>query len=135
MSVFDLNQVPGFQTAENTINVTVGSTGTGAAPSSTLGLMSPADPGFGTTATNSNAPLGTEEDYQDDCLELTRISNLITTRSDTFTVYIVLQGWQNVGTANASPAVTRRYAFIVDRSAINADPTSRYVKTLVVPNN
>ena len=45
------------------------------------------------------------------------------------------QGWQNVGTANASPVTTRRYAFIVDRSAINADPTSRYLKTVVVPNN
>jgi hypothetical protein len=86
--------------------------------------------------------LGDVEDYQDDCLTLTRISNLITTRSDTFTVYIEVQGWQNAGQVNPNagaappagtpipqPVITRRYSFIVDRSAINADPTSRYLKT------
>jgi hypothetical protein len=76
-----------------------------------------------------------DEDYQQDCLTLTRISNLITTRSDTFTIYIELQGWQNVGSANAQPMITRRYAYIVDRSAINGDPGSRFLKTLTVPNN
>jgi hypothetical protein len=130
-SIFDLNQVPGFQTAEGTISVT--------APTSALGLLSPADLGFGTASPNSIAPLQGEEDYQGDCLELTRISNLITTRSDTFTVYVELQGWQNAGSTNASlppqPMITRRYAFIVDRSAINGDPNSRFLKTVTVPND
>ena len=37
--------------------------------------------------------------------------------------------------ANPQPMVTRRYAFIVDRSAINGDPNSRFLKTLTVPND
>ncbi len=127
-SIFDLNQVPQFQSAEGTISVT--------GPTSATGLISPADPAFETTtAANATPPLGTQEDYQGDCLELTRISNLITTRSDTFTIYVVLQGWQNVGTAQAQPMVTRRFAYIVDRSAVNADPTTRFLKTLTVPND
>lgn len=130
-SIFDLNFVPGFQTAEGTISATPGSCNA----SSATGLLSPADPGFGTAAPSSANPLAGLEDYQSDCLELTRISNLITTRSDTFTIYVEVQGWQNAGTTLATPVTTRRYAFIVDRSAINADPTSRYLKTLVVPNN
>jgi hypothetical protein len=130
-SIFDLNQVPDFQTAAAAVN----------SPSSSVGLLSPADPAFGTASPNTNPPLGGEEDYQGDCLTLTRISNLITTRSDTFTIYIEVQGWQNVGmptVANptlAQPMITRRYAFIVDRSAINGDPGTRFLKTLTVPND
>jgi hypothetical protein len=141
-SIFDLNQVPGFQNGSGSTTEppgTLSSTGymstAPGGPSSALGLISPVDQNFETTSAPSGTPIGVAEDYQWDCLTLTRISNLITTRSDTFTVYIVVQGWQNVGTANAEPMITRRYAFIVDRSAVNADPNSRFLKTLVVPNN
>ncbi|MGD0769133.1 MAG: helix-hairpin-helix domain-containing protein [Tepidisphaeraceae bacterium] len=134
MSIFDLNQVPGFQ------NGNPGSPSSPPpAPSSALGLLSPADLGFETSSPNPNPPLGNEEDYQADCLTLNRISNLITTRSDTFTIYIEVQGWQNAGSTNAAlppqPMITRRYAFIVDRSAINGDPNSRFLKTVTVPND
>jgi hypothetical protein len=132
MSIFDLNQVPGFQ---NGTGATTAPPAAPPAPSSALGLMSPADSGFGTAAPNQNSPLGTEEDYQWDTLTLSRISNLVTTRSDTFTVYVEVQGWQNVGSANAQPMITRRYAFIVDRTGVNADPSTRFLKTLTVPNN
>jgi hypothetical protein len=130
MSIFDLNQVPGFQNGTGNTGTSVVPT----APTSATGLISPPDvafPGFTAPA----APTGILEDYQWDCMTLNRISNLITTRSDTFTVYIVLQGWQNVGTGNAQPMVTRRFAYIVDRSQINSDPSSRFLKTLVVPND
>ena len=130
-SIFDLNQVPGFQNGAGTFTISP----SGCTASSAMGLLSPADQAFGTTAPSTNNPLNGTEDYQSDCLTLTRISNLITTRSDTFTVYLEVQGWQNAGTANAQPVITRRYSFIVDRSAINADPTSRFLKTLTVPNN
>jgi hypothetical protein len=131
-SIFDLSQVPGFQSG-------TGATAQPIAPTSAMGLLSPADQYFG-TANPSTTATGVGEDYQWDCFTLDRISNLITTRSDTFTVYIVVQGWQNVGVTNAGkslaqPMVTRRYAFIVDRSAINGDPGSRFLKTLVVPND
>jgi hypothetical protein len=137
-SIFDLNQVPGFQsgTSVSWIPPAAPPAPTApTAPTSATGLLSPADPNFGTATAASTTPTGITEDYQWDCLTLSRISNLITTRSDTFTVYIEVQGWQNVGTANAQPMITRRYAFIVDRSAINADPNSRFLKTVTVPND
>ncbi|MGD0388920.1 MAG: helix-hairpin-helix domain-containing protein [Tepidisphaeraceae bacterium] len=131
-SIFDLNQVTGFQNG-------TGVAGIPTAPTSSTGLLSPPDPNFGTSTAASTTPTGITEDYQWDCLTLSRISNLITTRSDTFTVYIEVQGWQNAGSTNASlppqPMITRRYAFIVDRSAINGDPNSRFLKTVTVPND
>jgi hypothetical protein len=66
-------------------------------------------------------------------LQVDRLSNLITTRSDTFTVYIVVQGWQNAGTNSATLVNTRRAAFIVDRNTVT--PVSRSVRTVTVPNN
>jgi len=63
-------------------------------------------------------------DYEERFLLLNRLSNLITTRSDTFTVYIVVQGWRNAGSTDTSKppelVVQRRAAFIADRSAITA---------------
>jgi hypothetical protein len=54
---------------------------------------------------------------------LTRISNLITTRSDSFTVYIVIEGWKNVGSTDTNNPPTRvsqvRQAYIIDRSQVN----------------
>jgi hypothetical protein len=130
MSIFDLNKVPGFQAAGTTGGA--GYNGT-VMPTSVTGMISPPDPTFPLASTPASG--NATEDYQWDTNTLTRISNLITTRSDTFTVYIEVQGWQNVGGANAQPIITRHYAFIADRSGINADPSSRYLKTLVVPNN
>jgi hypothetical protein len=162
-SIYGLNQVvdlhttsagthgpAGFQNAEGYINLIAG--GGTAGVSSLDGLLCPPDPLFpnATASSPNNVPAtasppgaptfnvtatGLGEDYQTDFAVLNRISNLITTRSDTFTVYIEVQGWQNVGTANASPVITRRYAFIVDRTGVNADPTTRFLKTVVVPSN
>ena len=50
---------------------------------------------------------------------MTKVSNLITTRSDSFTVYIQLQGWRGVGGTNPPQLVVqRRAAFIQDRSQL-----------------
>jgi len=154
-SIYDLNSVidnsiaspgtaskpPGFQNAEGYLAVANGGVPTGTPAvevSSANGIISPPDPAFPKVTPYYS---GVPEDYQSDCAILTRISNLITTRSDTFTVYIEVQGWQNVGMKDASgnslaqPMITRRYAFIVDRSAINGDPNSRFLKTVTVPND
>jgi hypothetical protein len=63
--------------------------------------------------------------YEDDTIQITRISNLTTTRSDSYTVYIVVQAWENFGRApgstNPGPARMirqQRSSFIVDRSGI-----------------
>jgi hypothetical protein len=55
--------------------------------------------------------------YDDRFLITNRVSNLITTRSDTFTVYIVLQGWREDDTDLPCLEWEQRKAFIIDRSA------------------
>jgi hypothetical protein len=143
MSIFDLNEVldvgtAGFQNAEGSLTLT--------AVTSTDRILTPPDPNFPNI---SGTPNNMGEDYQSDFAVLDRISNLITTRSDTFTVYIVVEGWQNAvlpGQVPYNPAaatpmpvptlkVLRRFSFIADRSAISADPTTRYLKTIAVPND
>ena len=58
-------------------------------------------------------------DFEAPFLALTRISNLITTRSDSFTVYVLVQGWRNVGTQNPELVVQRRVAFLADRTSVH----------------
>jgi hypothetical protein len=148
MSIYDLNKVTGFQTANGKITIgtpnTFAATGNTAGTANTLnsnnGLLTPPDIAFpSATPTASN---GLTEDYQSDNTVLSRISNMITTRSDTFTVYIVIEGWQNailpgqkVGASLPQLKVVRHYAFIADRSQINQDVNSRFLRTLTVPNN
>ena len=67
-----------------------------------LGDVSPAD--------------GTVNDFEQAYLVLDRISNLVTLRSDTFTCYVVVQGWRNVGSESAEVVSEKRWAFILDRS-------------------
>jgi hypothetical protein len=76
---------------------------------------------------------GVTNDFEENYLMLNRISNLITTRSDTFTVYIVVQGWRGVGT-NPQLVAQRRAAFIIDRSNVTGvsgaqDPKKTTVST------
>jgi hypothetical protein len=72
-------------------------------------------------------------DFAERFLLLNRLSNLITTRSDTFTCYVIVQGWRNAGTSNASLVAQRRAAFVVDRTA--ATPaTPMYTQTPVAQN-
>jgi hypothetical protein len=67
---------------------------------------------------------GVNNDFQTWNLAISRVSNLITTRSDSYTVYVLVQGWSNAGTAGAKLVVQRRAAFIVDRSGMTpANPT------------
>jgi hypothetical protein len=56
------------------------------------------------------------DDFEVRYLMLNRISNLVTTRSDTFTAYVVVQGWKNVNSAYPELVVQKRAAFILDRS-------------------
>jgi hypothetical protein len=75
-------------------------------------------------------------DSEEQMLALTRVSNLITTRSDSFTVYIVVQGWRiDPQRPEVSKLeVQRRAAFIIDRS--NLEPSkSLEPKIINVPND
>jgi hypothetical protein len=66
------------------------------------------------------------DDWVSSYLMVNRLSNLLTTRSDTFTVYVIVQGWKNVNTINGAAAagslpelvVESRLAATVDRSGI-----------------
>ncbi len=150
LSIYDLNQVvetaagpnlgKGFQNAYGHQFLTY------SAPSSAVGAMTPADPLFPNITSPTPATSPVSQDYQWDFLTLNRVSNLITTRSDNFTVYVVVEGWQNAVlpgqpayvAGNPNPPqmkVLRRFAFIADRSAINSDLTSRFLKTITVPSN
>jgi hypothetical protein len=86
-------------------------------------------PLFG-TAISTTPTLG---DFQTQFLALDRVSNLITTRSDSFTVYVVVEGWTNPGTAAAQLVSTRRVGYIVDRSGINQINNSP--KLIAIPQN
>ena len=69
---------------------------------------------------------GVAGDFETMFLALTRVSNLITTRSDSYTAYILVQGWRNAETSNPSLVVQRRAAIIIDRSSVtpaNGSPT------------
>ena len=61
---------------------------------------------------------GVRFDFEERNLLLTRISNLVTTRSDTFTVYLLVQGWRNAGTADAAVEVERRRVLVIDRARL-----------------
>jgi hypothetical protein len=72
-------------------------------------------------------------DFEEQNILLTRVSNLITTRSDSFTVYLVVQGWANAGQANAELVVQRRAAFIIDRSSVTN--TNSTPEIHMIPND
>jgi DNA uptake protein ComE-like DNA-binding protein len=127
-TIFDLNRVGtagsanSFQTEGGLFTLT-----------GTLDLKN--DPGFAggdfTVGPDRTDPTvkddGVRGDFEERMLMLTRISNLITTRSDTFTCYVLLQGWRNVGTSNPTLAVQRRAVFILDRNSVtpsNNSPSS-----------
>ena len=81
------------------------------------GDLSPYTPASVATLTTPGQDL-VYGDYENQNLALNRISNLITTRSDSFTAYVIVQGWRNVGTSSPTLVVQRRGAFIIDRSTI-----------------
>jgi hypothetical protein len=81
---------------------------------------------------------GVKGDFEDQFLFVTRVSNLITTRSDSFTCYLLVQGWRNTGTSGTiagrdAPELVaeRRMGFIMDRSGVT--PMKTGVKTVLFP--
>jgi hypothetical protein len=114
-SIFDLNKVPGFATG----GVGTGKKGQIAKTDAELATI---DPGRAAGDLSGTLPVGTTDgvvgDYEARTLMMNRISNLVTTRSDSYTVYLLVQGWRGVGTANPELVVQRRRAFLADRSAV-----------------
>jgi len=76
---------------------------------------------------------GVVGDFKEKFLAMTRISNLITTRSDSFTCYVLVQGWRNAGTNNAELVSQKRAAFVIDRSKLSETNTTPEIPNVPIP--
>ncbi len=121
-SILELNAVPGFDTAMGAI---IFDNNLANDPKTMAGDISPIGTSAGVTGDQVRC------DFEERYLNLTRISNLVTLRSDTFTAYIIVQGWSNAGTANAKLVAQRRMAFIADRSKLT--PTQKSPASFTIP--
>jgi len=111
-SLFELNRVTGFRDAwGNPAND----------PDDAQGDIAP--PGAGAD--------GMRGDFKERYLSLNRISNMVTLRSDSFTCYVLVQGWRGAGTSAPQLAAERRWACTIDRTGVYS-PT-RFLKTSAVP--
>ena len=75
----------------------------------------------------------TTGDFQLQFMMMNRISNLVTTRSDHFVAYILLQGWQGE-TPGAKLVVQRRAAYLIDRTNVTGTTNGTPSMTFI-PNN
>jgi hypothetical protein len=121
-SIYDLYKVPAFKVAQSHL-LAAGD------PDDAQGDYSPVD----TTGTGAATPDNVRFDFEEEFLLLSRISSLITTRSDSYTVYVLVQGWSGVGTSNPQLVVQRRAAFVADRSQVV--PTDANVTSLNIPSD
>jgi hypothetical protein len=82
----------------------------------------------------ANKPLP-EDDWVPQTLMVRRISNMVTLRSDSFTAYVIVQGWRNAGTSWPELVVEKRTAFTLDRTAIGASGSGNTadIKTYSIP--
>jgi hypothetical protein len=120
-SIFDLYKIPEIVAAQKAL-FGVGGTD----PDDADGDFSP----YNHTG-NPKDGVADPYDFEQHYLFLNRISNLITTRSDSFTAYVVVQGWRNANTDRAEMVVQRRAALLIDRSAVRHD--SGALKTMLIP--
>jgi DNA uptake protein ComE-like DNA-binding protein len=127
-SLFDLNLVKdaggnGFQNAMG--KIVFGTTD----PDDEMGDLSPYNGGV-VTGTD-----GVMNDFEERYLQLARLSNLLTVRSDSFNVYVLVQSWKNVGSTTIPPMLTweKRIAFTADRSTVDPATQARILKTTDIP--
>jgi len=106
------------------------------------GVLTPNLPGFVNDGGNNNGsvdpyhlPDGLFTDFNQREAQVMRLSNLITTRSDSFTVYLQVQGWRGAGTPGAQLVVQRRAAFIMDRSGSTRSADNKSNTTNVISVN
>ena len=114
-SIYDLYKVPGFRAVQDALLAVPGTVPMPGGPGNLAGDYSPLAP-VGGPSTND----GARYDFEEQTLMANRVSNLVTCQSDVFTLYALVQGWRNLGTANPELVVQRRAAFIIDRSGLTA---------------
>lgn len=150
-SLFDLNAVVNysggsvdathtFANGWDTLNIGGSTTDPDANQRDFTAIPAGASSGFPrwTVASADTLPLNVNQSDAKDALNmLTRISNLVTTRSDSFTVYIVVEGWKNANSTDPTKPPTRvsqiRQAYIVDRSHVNG--INKTLNITPVPTN
>ncbi len=124
---------PGFQNAWGNIDFT----NAGTDPGDGQGDYSPYDPtATANGLTAASATDGVRNDFEERYLQIARLSNLLTTRSDSFNVYVLVQSWKNIGAgASVPPMLTweKRIAFTADRSSLDATTKARIIKTTDIP--
>ena len=76
--------------------------------------------------------LQVEGDWTSKFLMVNRASNLITLRSDAFTVYMMVQGWRNVNTSYPELVIQKRAAFLIDRSRVTPSSTASGARTFTI---
>ncbi|MGN6726071.1 MAG: carbohydrate-binding protein, partial [Tepidisphaeraceae bacterium] len=111
-SLFDLYRVPGVLEAQRA---------TLTAP--------PQDPGYQTHGQSTRSPV--RFDFEAQTLLMNRISSLLTTRSDAFTLYALVQGWRDAGTDHARLVAQRRTALRLERR-FDADGRCRVVPVSII---
>ena len=112
-SIVELNQVPVYAAA--VLNDTADSLAFQAAAGPVTGDFSQSQGELSSGAVAAGD--GLSDTYKEHFLVLTRVSNLLTTRSDSFTAYILVQAWQDAGTRYPVLLGERRSAYIFDRQA------------------
>jgi len=115
---FDLYKVPEFKAASDAVTADGSSD-----PDDEDGDISPKGQG------NTD---GVRKDFEERFLLLNRISNLVTLRSDSFTCYLMIQGWRGAGTSSPQLVAQRRAGLIVDRSGLTPTQTQPRVTHFVV---
>ena len=115
-SLYDLYKVPFFKYVNDQMILA-------AEPNNTTGDFSP----------NSATGDGVRFDFEERFLLLNRVSNLLTTHSDTFTCYVLLQGYRGVDGGSPTLVVQRRATYLLDRTAVT--PTNRAPVVVAAPSN
>jgi hypothetical protein len=85
-------------------------------------------PARGTPADNLPA-----SDWMEKTLMVSRISNMVTLRSDSFTAYVIVQGWRNAGTQFPDLVLQKRMAVLIDRSQVGT--TNGTVSSYNIPTD
>jgi hypothetical protein len=130
-SLFELNRVP-IPPGGTPLREILGSTSTsqfGPVEGKLAPYRDPAAPVFSGIPLSVYGPV--YGDFASRCLMVTRVSNLLSTRSDCFTVYLIIQGWRNAQTPHPELVVQRRIVLMIDRTAVT--PDNRKPRILHIP--
>jgi hypothetical protein len=130
-TLFELNRVPilknDFQTYAGYTFRDVLKQAPGSAQTSDFGNLD------GDLTPIGGAGDGITGDFEGTFLAMNRVSNLLTTHSDSFTAYILVQGWRNAETSSPQLVVQRRAIVIIDRSVVT--PQNKTPNSIMVPGN